>query len=37
MPYEERFAKIISLATAVPKYKISQDDVEKLAARIPWQ
>src|SRR5665213_324568 len=34
MPEEDRVAKIISVATAVPKYKISQDDVEKLAARV---
>jgi len=34
MPDEEIFAKIISVATAVPKYKISQNDVEKLAARV---
>src|SRR5665213_490153 len=34
MPEEDRVAKIISVATAVPKYKISQDDVEKLATRV---
>jgi len=34
MPDENRIAKIISVATAVPKYKISQNDVEKLAARV---
>jgi len=34
MPDEDRVAKIISVATAVPKYKISQEDVEKLAARV---
>lgn len=34
MPDKDRTAKIISVATAVPKYKISQDKVEKLAARV---
>jgi len=34
MPDKNRTAKIISVATVVPKYKISQDDVEKLAARV---
>jgi len=34
MPDEDRVAKIISIATAVPKYKISQDDIGKLAARV---
>ena len=34
MPDDDRTAKIISEATAVPKYKISQNDVEKLAARV---
>lgn len=31
---ENRTAKIISVATVVPKYKINQDDVVKLAARV---
>jgi alkylresorcinol/alkylpyrone synthase len=31
---ENNAAKIISVATAVPKYKISQDDIGKAAARI---
>ena len=30
----DNIAKIISVATAVPKYKINQSDVEKLAARV---
>jgi len=34
MPDEKNIAKIISVATAVPKYKISQDDVGKMAARV---
>jgi len=31
---DNNIAKIISLATSVPKYKISQSDIEKAAARI---
>jgi alkylresorcinol/alkylpyrone synthase len=34
MPDEDRTAKIISIATAVPKYKINQSDVEKLATKV---
>jgi len=34
MPDKDKTAKIISVATAVPKYKISQDDVEKLATKV---
>jgi alkylresorcinol/alkylpyrone synthase len=34
MPDETKVSKVISVATAVPKYKFSQDDIGKAAARI---
>src|ERR1700727_68781 len=34
MPDEQRIPKILSVATAVPKYKISQDDVKEMAATV---
>lgn len=34
MTDKEQMPKIISVATAVPKYKISQDDIEKAAVRV---